>query len=546
MSESNRRISKPVGIFLIAAAGTLVATGLIFFRNRTEQTAVDYEPAFGGWVYGSADQKNASSVLAKTDWTDYRWENDRLMVPAVKRGEYERILGENRALPSAPSDVKRKALTEMTQFEPESKTLLRDLYSSGWQLEQTLCRFEQIESATVGVNARREQVGLTTKTITTATVGVWTNGRETDMSPELISAITLATRHQLGIADNENVSIMDFRNGRSYLGDDRAVGDCRSAACMEEQRRQEERWREKFEQAFESIPGLRVTPTVELTTVEPLAVAETEPLIGSNVGESIHSGAMTLGNRFDTAGTLVFRPNQEQAVDSDPSLGEPSAGKSTGGDPAQEPVLYRAKRIAVAIALPESYLRQNGEQGLESVRQTADGLLSASNVERAARSVRLLVYPDGTANDAANDAAETAKKGEAPTVSATAFFGKIRDRAATLYAAYPTELIYGGAAVLLMVVIITAAGLRRRSHRMSEQASPHKESADTTDNVSSPHTDSALFYLDSANEDDEALEESLKQIRRRETETRTEVAGLIEEDPRRAAEILKEWIRTSA
>lgn len=572
MSESNRRISRPVGIFFVIAAATLVATGLIFFRHRTERAAVEYEAAFGGWVYSSADQKNASSVLAKTDWIDYRWENGRLMVPAAKRGEYERILGENKALPSAPSDVKREALTEMTQFEPESKTRLRDLYSSGWQLEQTLARFEQIESATVGVHTRREQVGLTTKMITTATVGVWTNRGETDLSPELISAITLATRHQLGIAENENVSIMDLRNGRSYLGDDRAVGDCQSAACAEEQRRQEERWREKFERAFESIPGLRVMPSVELTGVEPLAVAQTEPRIASNAGASLDSGSMTLGNRFDTAGTLVFRPNSESPREPDSAF-EGAGGVELAGDlngnPVREPVLYRAKRIAVAIELPESYLRQHGEKTLETVRQTADGLLSTSNVEPSERLVRLLVYPDKAAadtNTAANspadhshrteilaentaeNLAENSKDSETPAASARSFFGQMRDKAERLYAAHPTESIYagGGVAVLLIVVLIAATGWRRRSRQGSESGGAQKESADTAKNVRDARADSALFYLDAADEDDVALDESLKQIRHRETETQTEIAGRIEEDPRRAAEILKEWIKTSA
>lgn len=577
MNRSKQWISKPVALFSVAAVVTLIATGILFFRHNTGSGTIDYQAAFGGWVYGSADQKKASAVLAKAQWTDYRWEDDRLMVPAAKRNEYEQILGENQALPSAPSDVKREALTEMTQFEPESKTRLRDLYSSAWQLEQTLSRFEQIESATVGVHTRREQVGLSPQTITTATVGVWIHGGETDISPELISAITLAAKHQLGIADNENISIMDLRRGRSYRGDDRAAGDCRSAALIEEQRRQEERWREKFEQAFDSIPGLRVTSTVELAAYGENGKAELPPPPESNSAPQAGSGefaSMTLGNRFDSAGTLVFRPNQQSLASETPEITETPDLVGEKTVLSETSVSFRPKKIAVVLALPDSYVRKSGERSLETVRQTADGLLNASNVGPENRSVRLLVYPDVRPDAEKTDAA--AKETAAASAVSTAFAAS--DTAATdasspfepvqawfhnLYAAYPNETFYGGSAVAAIFLLFVGALIARSKRRNRQKAPASIQAADrktpkqttrqTADATASSTAadgarpkDATLFYLDPQQDEDAALDESLRHIRERQTETRTEIAGRIEEDPRRAADILKEWIKTSA
>lgn len=492
--------------------GLLIAAVLFgvaaHYLGGTYRTA-EREPAavFGGWTYGESDRQRAGGVLAKAGLTDYRWEDGRLLVPEAKRSQYEQVLGENQALPLAPSDVKRQALTEMTQFEPESKTRMRDLYSSGWQLEQTLGRFRQIESATVGVWTRTEQSGLTRRNVTTATVGVWTKKEYPQLSPELISAVTLAVRHQLGITENKNISIMDLRNGCSYWGSDMAVGSGDRLSYSEEQLRQENLWREKFSRAFENVPNIRVVPTVDLIPMDESA----ETVSNTSPSEPAVSEA-TLGNVPNGSGGLVFQsssyPSNEKAADEAPA----------------EVRRFKPGRVALLISVPQSYVDRESKEVLTTLRQTAETLLGVGEAERSEpRSVEVTVYDDAPAVE---------EQGR-PKATFSKTLRSVVEPIVVLYKRHPKECLLGLAAVGFVLCLVPLAARRRRGTAKRAAASSEAHPA----------------YSTLSEEDrqlDQSLAEAIRKLHESESEIKAEVAGRIEDDPRRAADILRDWMKAGA
>lgn len=257
---------------LLFGGGALVALatwGVWAFCGGGLAASSGSESAFDGWFYGREDQKAASAALAAAGLDDWEWDAEgRLLVPKNKKNEYQTALAAAGAYPKAPSESRRDAIREMGAFESEAKMRMRDLAACAFQLERTLERTVGIEYATVGVRSRREPSGLSAKTVVTASVGVaCREGFELDA--ELLSAITVATKHLLGVESNENVSILDLKAGKTYFGSEKSVGNGLELALAAEKERVEIYWRDKLEKTFDYMKGVRVAVAAELAAVGP-------------------------------------------------------------------------------------------------------------------------------------------------------------------------------------------------------------------------------------------------------------------------------------
>ena len=218
---------------------------------------------FDGWTYGREDQKKASAALAEAGLTDFAWRDGKLLAPADKKGEFQKALAGAGAYPKAPSELRVDAVREMNVFESESKTRFRELNACAQQLERTIEQMRGVEYATVGVRSRREQVGLVAKNIITASVGV-ACVKDHSLDVDALSAITVATKHQLGIDDVANISIIDLREGKSYFGVENAVDSGDEAELVVEKEKIEKYWRDKYLEAFSDIKNLRVSVVADV------------------------------------------------------------------------------------------------------------------------------------------------------------------------------------------------------------------------------------------------------------------------------------------
>lgn len=261
---------------LVAAIALTSWGGWAFFNGGKVGASAEAEYAFGGWVYDREAQRNAGAALAAAGLNDYRWEDGKLSVPGDKKGEYQTALATAGAFPKAPSEFRRAAIQEIGAFESETKTRMRELDACAYQLERTLERLANVEYATVGVRARREQVGLVAKTVVTASIGVACKKGFT-LNLDAISAITVATKHQLGVEKNENVSIIDLVEGKSYFGTEKSVGSATTLAYFSEKERVEKYWRAKFLETFDYIKNARISVAVDLRFAERSANAVAIP-----------------------------------------------------------------------------------------------------------------------------------------------------------------------------------------------------------------------------------------------------------------------------
>ena len=245
--------------FLVLAAVSLV----VFCVGKITRVSGDVY-VFDGWVYGREDQKKASAALAAAGLSDFSWSSGILSVPADRKGAYLSALASAGAYPKAPSETRGDALREMSVFESDAKTRLRELDACALQLERTIEQMNGVDYATVGVRSRKEQVGLTAKNIVTASVSVaCKEGFSLDL--DRISAITVAAEHQLGIESDENVSIIDLNKGKSYLGFENSLGTETDLALNAEKERLEKYWRNKYLEAFNDVKDIRVTVEADLT-----------------------------------------------------------------------------------------------------------------------------------------------------------------------------------------------------------------------------------------------------------------------------------------
>ena len=340
MSESSRQRNYGTRLFFGLLAIVFIA-GLVFVLRPVKTPSASFDSVFNGWVYGREDQKNACAVMAKAGLSAYRWEKGILSVPCSDKHRYEQVLAEGKAFPQAPSDMKRDALREMNQFESTAKMRLRDLYSAAWQLERMIGLSEQVGYATVGVRSRTEQVGLVQKNIVTASIGVWPVGDE-PLSPELLSAITMAARHQLGITENENISIFDLRRGCSWLGTN--VGLSNTSTGTVARRQEEEYWDSKMKAALNHISGIRVQTTV---AASPEGTESENTVVGMPRRTSA-----CLGNRVPSTFVSCYPAPRYSGVTPSP---DNRANTVTPGTGTEEKELVP---VAVSLAIPESYLQE--------------------------------------------------------------------------------------------------------------------------------------------------------------------------------------------
>lgn len=269
---------KKLGTLRLCGGGALVALatwGVWAFCGGGFSASGGCESAFDGWRYGREDQKTASAALAAAGLDEWSWDDGRLLVPKNKKNEYQTALAEAGAYPKAPSESRRDAIREMSAFESDAKMRMRELDACAFQLEQTLERTGGIEYATVGVRARREQAGLTAKTVVTASIGVaCREGCELDAN--LLSAITVAAKHQLGVDANENISILDLKAGKSYFGSENLVGNGNELLLAAEKERVETYWRDKLTKTFDYMGGVRVSVAADLVAAESNDVVPTQ------------------------------------------------------------------------------------------------------------------------------------------------------------------------------------------------------------------------------------------------------------------------------
>ena len=409
---------KKLGTLRLCGGGALIALatwGVWAFCGGGFSASSGWESAFDGWQYGREDQKSASAALAAAGLDEWSWDDGRLLVPKNKKNEYQTALAEAGAYPKAPSESRREAIREIGAFESETKIRMRELDASAFQLERTLERTGGIEYATVGVRERREPAGLTAKTVVTASIGVaCREGRELDAN--LLSAITVAAKHHLGVDANENISILDLKAGKSYFGSETLVGNGNDFLLAEEKERVETYWRDKLLTTFDYMGGVRVSVAAELVVVDPNDVVCSE-LDGVFVdgGELNRSSERTGQGSASGRATSAAERLAQMKIGNAGETEKPRPLATWNGDASKSarngvPFARLGNPVATRASAPVE------AQNLAQVeRRTGNGVLSVAATERRGvpkRGVVLAGYRQETENEEVGQAELVAQEAQ--------------------------------------------------------------------------------------------------------------------------------------
>jgi len=386
IKSKNVYILGGIAFFLV-----LFAVCAFFFLCSTSKSQGTTAYVFDGWYFGREDQKKVGSVLGAAGLNDYTWESGKLSVPISQKNEYQSALAVAGAYPTAPSETRLEALRESNVFESDSKLRMRELNACATQLERTIEQMRGVEYATVGYRSRREQSGLVAKNVVTASIGVALQ-EDATLDANFLVAVTLAAKHQLGIDESHDVSILDLKAGKSYLGVDGERGAETNDAAVLEKERVENYWRDKYLEAFGDIEGVRVSVVADLTDAEDAAknaektsdarretnrgvgeirtVAYTKPIDNQSVEVRLQDG-----RRVDVANSLTKEDDDSGFA----RLGNPTKKNARANASNQIRPLATSDEREVGADSPTPCLPLNGE-GLG--RRLEDAVVLASRSTR--------------------------------------------------------------------------------------------------------------------------------------------------------------------
>ncbi len=341
----NRRSDKSVSLrrfLFLSCFLILLGLGLWKVYGSLSLERHGYSYVFDGWVYGREDQKRASRALASSGLNDFHWKEGRLFVPGDKLVAYQSALATANALPKAPGEQREETMRNMSVFESESKARLRELNGCASQLERTIEQIRGVEFATVGVRSRREMNGFASKDVVTASVGIaFQDGRELDSNT--LTAITLATKHHLGIDDSTNISIIDLKEGKSYLGVQPGNISEGQTFNLRKKGEIEKYWRQKYLEAFNDIKNLRVSVIAEL---------------GETESDERRSISFSINSRSSLIEGSVFASEISECCENQGSLERPFSEDSTSSLQLVQCSASRAREGNATLGNPVSLERR--------------------------------------------------------------------------------------------------------------------------------------------------------------------------------------------
>lgn len=383
-------LSMPLSSRVIAAlllAVLVVSLGYLF----TGQVGGPQMYLLGGEAFSTSQLNSMEAAFAQEGLGAYEIVGGRVRVPHGKQNEYIAALAKHKALPENFGEIINRALDQGSPFEPRDRREQRIKNARQMLLSQIVASLSGVERATVMYDSQTRG-GLSKEQVYTAAVVVKPEGnRPLDM--ELANSIRLLVTASVAGLKPENVAVTDATTGQTTFGESSHYGAALNDPYFARKRLYEEELKGAILQALTMIPGVTVTPYVELDPEqvrqeqqikhEPKAVEvqssettvtktrETAPP-GGRPGIAAQQGSNT-PLRLAAGGGAATTEQEEQSERNSVSMVSSSVVTS-------EKLGLIPKRISVAITVPSSYfqkiwLEQNPPQaGEEAKKPTAADL----------------------------------------------------------------------------------------------------------------------------------------------------------------------------
>ncbi len=398
MTPGGRVTTALLLIVTVVSLGYLFTTG---FRSGDDVYLLDNR------LFSSDELTPMLAAFSTEGLSDFEIVGGRIRVASGKQAAYVAALAKNNALPRDFSKILDGALENSSPFEDRPKFEARLKNDKQKFLAEVFRQIKGIERAAVLFDEEIKP-GLRKERVVTASVSIKPAGMQ-PLDEMLVNAVCQTMVGAVAGLRPENVVVMDLNTGRSHIGSPAGGASAGGGLLAQEQRKQEENWRRKIEDLLSYVPGVIVTPNVDLAPERVHRTRTTafdkEKSIPVNLTENKITREQKGQARGGRPGYVANAAgNTARSLAASESSGPAETEKVTelsettlpsGEETEKEFAPHTVERVAVAIAVPTSYFakvwqNQNPPAPDEEPKEPAPADIEKIRLEETAK-IRQLV-----------------------------------------------------------------------------------------------------------------------------------------------------------
>lgn len=344
-------------------AVVVISLGYLF----THEIAGPEVYLFGGEMFSSSDLNNMATAFGQEGLDSYEIEGNRIRVPRSRRGEYVTALGKHNALPEDFAEILTSALKAGGTFISPSDRQAYLKSATQESLSRMLSDWPGIERAYVLYGTKRKG-GWSRDTVATASVQIKPRNNE-PLDPAVISSIRKTVVKAIPGLKPEDCAVTDTSVMRTTFGGSESYGSPLDDAYIATKQYYEREYKNKILEGLSWIPGVTVTPYVELSEemnyreeqvqYDPkgaVTVSQSETSVERTSESAAPAGrpGYMAQNAARTLATATAKGNSEtetQTESTQQSL--TSTTRTTSEKPGLTP-----RRVTVAVTIPTSYFER--------------------------------------------------------------------------------------------------------------------------------------------------------------------------------------------
>jgi len=308
------------------------------------------------------------AAFAKAKLSQHEVRGAHILVPAGQKAAYMAALADSDALPPNFGKALAAAVNTGSLYESDRQRQDRVKIAVQEELALIISRMNGVESASV-LYATETKGGLNRQTLTTASVAVKPLGSE-GLDPSQVSLIRHLVAGAIAGLKPESVTVADLTGVIYHGGDSENGGSAGDNLYVSLKRIHEQEWKSKILGALAYVPGVRVTPNVEL---DPERINRVKKVRYDPKGIAVRQYTQDSSRTRDNGapggrpGIQAQSPNTPAALLSSQSQGSQETEDDSKVETITAPnteqtemekVGLTPKRVSIAIGIPSSYFEK--------------------------------------------------------------------------------------------------------------------------------------------------------------------------------------------
>lgn len=513
-------------------AVTLILVLLVGIVSLSIQQGVnDWVVLFDGRQLSARELDRMEAAFSTAGLTTWQREGNRIRVPKSEKFTFMAALAESKVLPENSDEVFFETMQSSKFYESSQQRALRIKYATQREAGMIVQSMTGIDSATVRY-ANVEGKGFGSPITTKINVAVRTTDQHS-LSAEQIAAICDTVASTIG-ADVKDVVVTDLVAAKAYRGDTVNRLDQKSRLREQAQREWESNYRQQISETLAMIDGVVVNVHVQMRPEQPTAPAENTASSQIAPADPTTAVEPQIATPPTTPEPTLLRQGGSISVNADPTYGnqprsvsDPNAATTEAGSMqvtlAQAP--KQIERVTAVVSIPKSHFyniwrqrcqmtsnltnanAENAKEALEEIEAT-----TSANVRQLVISC-LPGQPDSPNNEQA--------------VLVTSHFDVTTDHtlASTqpMWQAWIVSRWREGIGILGLCIVLFTLTLTVRTAKSSREQK--RQAVPPIATREPPLEDAPSIHTDSL---------------------RGELENRVRQDPAKAADTLKHWLRDAA